>query len=392
MQSKLSDSQLLARLVAFDSTSANSNLPITDFICEYLQRPAIDVIRVAAEDGHKTNVVVRVGGETSRQSQSEDTVGHRPGLVLSGHLDVVPANEPEWRTDPFTLTETEDAYIGRGACDMKGFVALAINTACEAAGWNLRHPLVLILSYDEEIGSFGVARLAESWADRFPLPTSTIVGEPTSLRVVRMHKGHLEMRVTLTGQSAHSAYPHWGINAIEPAGRIIVALSELRRMLEAERSEMSRHFPDTPFVALNVARVAGGEAVNIIPDRCAVELGVRVLPGMDPQDMIERVRSAIDAVDDLGSYSIDLLANNPPMLLPEDAPIYRVLCDLVSQSEDRAAGFATDAGILQRMGMACAVCGPGNIDAAHKPNESIAKSEFVQAGKLLEQAVRRCCG
>lgn len=390
MAAVLYDSELLARLVAFDTTSSKSNIPVSDFICDYLDDPQIELVRIPSADGNKINVIVKIDGSSSPSIRAAGK-DHRRGLVLSGHLDVVPANEPGWRSDPFTLTETDDAFVGRGACDMKGFIALAMNTALAAVGWKLKAALVLILSYDEEVGSFGAKRIADTWDNRFPLPMSTIVGEPTSLRVVRMHKGHLKMRVTLTGRGAHSGYPHLGKNAIEPAGRIVAALSELRRSLQAERSERSGFFPETPYVALNVAQISGGEAVNIVPDRCTIDLGVRVLPGMNSAAMIDRVRCAIEAVEDNGDCEIEVLHDNPPMLLAEDAPTNRKLCGLLPQTETFSASYASDAGMLQRMGLECALCGPGTIEVAHKPNESMPKREFVAGRKLIERAVRSFC-
>ena len=217
MTARLSDAELLARLVAFDSVSNKSNLPIADFICDYLDESGIEIQRIASPDGDKINVLARVGPESPSDAAA--------GLMLSGHLDVVPAGEPEWTTDPFVLTETDDAYFGRGSCDMKGFVALAVNTIRDAAAWNLTHPLAVLLSYDEEVGLNGAARFVEKWDRSAPLPRSVLVGEPTSLRLVRMHKGFAQIRISCSGVSAHSAYPHLGRSAIEPAGARIAQSS-----------------------------------------------------------------------------------------------------------------------------------------------------------------------
>lgn len=388
MAAKLSNSELLARLVAFDSISAHSNLPIADFICGYLDDPRIKVIRLPSADGQKVNVVAHID---SRPTAAGGSDKHNAGLTLSGHLDVVPAAESDWHSPPFTLTETDETYVGRGACDMKGFVALAMNVARDAVEWNLHRPLALVFSYDEEVGSLGITRIAETWGDRFALPTSTIVGEPTSLRVVRMHKGHLNMRITLTGKGAHSGYPYLGQNTIEPAAKIITALSGLRTELQAEPTELAAFFPETPYVALNVAQITGGEAINIVPDRCVVDLGVRVLPGMDSAPIIQRITQVIESVEHDVQCGIDVLHDNPPMLLPEESKTHRILCDVLDQSETIAASYATDAGMLQQMGLECAVWGPGNIEVAHKPNESMPKSDFVQARSLLEKILRRFC-
>src|SRR3954453_1194938 len=283
MPTHLSDAELLARLVGFDSTSRNSNLPIADFLCEYLDRPGIRTARNSSADGTKANVIAWLGPEPA---------GDRRGLVLSGHMDVVPAEEDGWRHDPFHLADEGDRWVGRGSCDMKGFLALAANLMAEADPRSWRAPLALVFTYDEEVGTLGAKRLTESFPEAAALPRSAIIGEPTSLRVARTHKGHFKLRGTLHGVSAHSGYPHPGTNAIEPAGRVITALAALRRELEAEAPPNRELFPEVPFVPLNVGTVHGGSAINVVPDRCVVEAGVRPLPGITSAELIERVSRA----------------------------------------------------------------------------------------------------
>lgn len=382
MPARLSDVELLRRLVGFDSTSRNSNLPIAFFLADYLDRPGVRIERNPSPDGEKANLIVAVGPEDD---------GSRAGLALSGHMDVVPAGEDGWRSDPFTLTEWDGGYAGRGTADMKGFLALAVNRAAALDPATLRRPLVLVLTYDEELGTLGAKHLVETWPNARALPRCAVIGEPTSLRVVRMHKGYLKLRLTVEGKSAHSGYPHLGRNAIEPAGRAIVALSELRRELERERPPHSEHFPDVPFAALNVGRVAGGVAINVVPDRCAVELGVRLLPEMGSPPMIERVRSAVAAALGDVPWSLEVLGDSPPMLLDERSRIYRALCEEVGQAETHSASFATDAGWLQRAGLECVLFGPGSIEVAHRPNEWLPAPEFRRAGEILERVVDRFC-
>ncbi|MCP4661323.1 MAG: acetylornithine deacetylase [bacterium] len=382
-RSILSDAELLGRLVSFDSTSKLSNLPLAEFLCDYLDRPGIRIERNPSPDGDKVNLVVTVGPEVDP--------GSRSGLVLSGHMDVVPAAEPEWRSDPFELTETATAYVGRGACDMKGFVALAVDLAASIEPQRLRRPLVLILTYDEELGCIGAHRLVETWPRERPLPRYAIIGEPTSLEAVRMHKGHATLRLTVNGRSAHSGYPHLGHNAIEPAGRAVHALAELRRSLERESWPNREHFPEVPHVALNVARVRGGTAVNVVPDRCVVDLGLRVLPGMEAGPITDRVRAAVEAVLEGEDFALELINESPPLLLDEGSEIYREVCGLVGQRRTLSASYATDAGWLQSAGLECLLFGPGNIEVAHRPNESLSKDEFRRAAELLRQLVDRFC-
>ncbi len=382
----LDDSELLRRLIAFDTISCRSNLPLADFVCDYLDRSGVQVERVASPDGQKTNLVITIGAGGGAHPN-----GKRHGLILSGHTDVVPADEPEWQSDPFELTEAEGRYVGRGVCDMKGFVALAVNAAARLEPRSLRHPLVLLFTYDEEIGTLGARRLVEQWAEPARLPRHAVIGEPTGFEVVRMHKGHLTLRISLAGRSAHSGYPHLGVNAIEAGGRAIRALAELRAELETERGDVSLHFPDAPYASLNVATIRGGTAVNIIPDRCVIEVGVRLLPGMEGHAVAARIEDVLAATLPDGPPPVEVVSETPPMLLAEQALVYRVLTETLGSRRPSAVSFATDAGWLQRLGIDCAVCGPGDIEVAHRANEWLAIEEFGAGREHLEALVHRFC-
>jgi acetylornithine deacetylase len=376
----LDDRGLLARLIGFDTTSRESNLPLADFLADYLDRPGVRIARNPSADGAKTNLVVAVGPETD----------DREGLVLSGHMDVVPAEESDWRSDPFTLTESGDRYVGRGTADMKGFLALAANRVAAADASALRRPLALLFTYDEEVGTLGARRFIETFAQMARLPRHVVIGEPTALRVVRAHKGMVRLRLEFTGRAAHSGYPHLGRSAIEPAAHAIVALSVLRRELEAERPPHGDAFPDVPFVSLNVGTVAGGSAANVIPDRCEIHLGIRVLPGMTVDDVAARVRAAVaGAVNE--PFALEPISESPAMLLDPDAPIHRALCEAVGQREWHSVMFASDAGWLQRAGFESVLFGPGSIEVAHQPNESLLVEEFRRAGEVLDGLIHRSC-
>lgn len=382
MSALLSDEDLLARLIAFDTTSHLSNVPLADFLCDYLDRPGVRLQRLASPEGDKVNLVVRLGPEGD---------GDRRGLTLSAHMDVVPAGEG-WETDPFTLTDGGDRFLGRGTADMKGFLALAVNAAARARPGDLAHPLALVLTYDEELGCLGAGHLAATWPENDPLPKNAVIGEPTSLKAVRLHKGHLKMRATFTGISAHSAYPHLGVNAIEPAGRAITALSAVREELAGERPANGEHFPETPYVTLNVARITGGTAINVVPERCVLDLGLRLLPGMESQPVVERVRRAVEAAAPGEGTRVEVINEAPPMLLAEEVPFYREICALIGQGETVSASYATDAGWLRRMGFDCVVIGPGTIEVAHKPNESLPKEELARGGRFVGELAARFCG
>ena len=381
----LTDRDLLARLVGFDSTSSKSNLPIADFVCNYLDRSGVTVERQPGPDGTKVNVIAIAG---PADAGPDTPMG---GLTLCGHLDVVPAEETGWNTKPFRMAEVEQRYVGRGTCDMKGSVALAMNLLAAAGAQELRQPLALLLTFDEELGSLGAQHFARTWPADRPLPTNVVVGEPTSLRAVRMHKGHLWMEATIYGTAAHSGSPHLGHNAIEAATRVVSALSRLSDVFKQKRSDNSRYFSTVPFAVLNVARIAGGEAVNVIPDRCVIDLGVRLLPGMNTEAAIEWVRDAATKADPQSRITVSVRNNNPPMLLDPDAAIHTALCEQLGQEQSFGVSFASDAGVLSELGMQCVLFGPGSIEAAHKPNEFVPIDEFNRAGDILRQLVTKFC-
>lgn len=305
-------------------------------------------------------------------------------------MDVVPAEEPGWRSDPFTMADGGDRYAGRGTADMKGFLALAVNRLATLDPTTLRRPLVLLFTYDEEVGTLGARRFTESFGDAARLPRHVVIGEPTELRVVRAHKGMIRLRLAFAGQAAHSGYPHLGRSAIEPAARAITALAELRRVMETERPPGADAFPEVPFAALNVGMVAGGSAANVIPGHCELILGIRLLPGMAVAAMTERVREAVErAVNE--PFTLDCLGESPAMLLDAGAPIHRALCEATGQHDVHSVMFATDAGWLQRGGFECVLYGPGSIEVAHRPNEFLPVAEFRRAGEVLDGLIRQSC-
>ncbi len=388
MPARLSDRDLLARLVAFDTTSSNSNLPLADFVADYLDGPGVRIHRDAPDGQPKANLVVEIGPPVDPAT--------RAGLVLSGHMDVVPAGDG-WTTPPFELHERGGSLYARGSADMKGFVALAVNLAAEqadaAAAGRLRQPLVLVLTYDEELGTLGAAHLHDHWPAERPLPREAVVGEPTELQPLRLHKGHLKARFTFHGVSAHSAYPHLGKNAIEPAGRLIVVLAAFARELADERLPSSASFRETPGPSLNVARVEGGTAINVVPDRCVVDVGVRLLPGQNAGAVAQQLREAAEAAagvpEDMPEW--ELLSISHPMELRAEAPLFRSLCELAGAPTNAAADYATDAGWLQKMGMDCVLFGPGSIRVAHKPDEHLPIAQFRAARGVLERLVASRC-
>lgn len=376
--------EIFGRLIAFDTVSSQSNLAAVDYLADILKSAGARIERDLSDDGTKANLLARVGPEPERP--------FGPGLTLSGHLDVVPADEDDWASDPFTLTDGGESWIARGSADMKGFLALATELVCSVDTAHMTAPLALLFTYDEEIGSLGAEHLAAKDEPSSPLPRATIIGEPTRLRAIRLHKGHVRMRVTLTGRAAHSGHPQKGRNAIEPAGAVVSALSELRHAFETERPDHAEHFPEVPFVALNVARIQGGGAINVVPDRCVIDLGARPLPGMDVGRLVDRVRTVVLESAPEAAPDFEALHVSPPFLLPEDATLYRTLCDLIGQTETESAAFSSDAGFLSRAGYDCVLYGPGDIGVAHRANEFLPKEDLSRARATLKTMIHRMAG
>jgi acetylornithine deacetylase len=373
---------LFARLVAVDTTSCLSNLAAVALLEETLDRPGVALRRYPSPDGRKANLWVRLGPALEP--------GDRRGLVLSGHTDCVPAGETGWTGDPFTLADRGDRWVGRGSADMKGFLALAAAFAATFDPARLRFPLGILFTYDEEVGMLGAREFLRTRATEEPLPRSWVIGEPTSLAVARMHKGHWKLRVTLAGRTAHSGTPQHGVNAIEKAAPLLTALTDLRRELARERPPLGEFFPEAPFVPLNVARIEGGVAINVVPDRCAIEIGFRPLPGGDSAEIerrvIERIREGAPGA------AIEKVGVSEPLLTDEASPLHRELCRLVGQRGSRGAPFSTDAGPLATLDLDAVVWGPGSIEVAHRPDEWMPKADFARCAELLPPLVDRFCG
>jgi acetylornithine deacetylase len=378
MSAELSDVALLARLVAFDTTSRRPTVEFERFVLDYLDLPGVRVERFPYAEG-LTNLLLSVGPECR----------HGEGLLLAGHIDTVPADEPDWQGDPRALAEHDGRLIGRGACDMKGFDALAINLLREAAaGATLAEPLMLLLTCDEEVGTLGAGAFARTWPRERPLPRRTLIGEPTSMRVIRGHKGHLSLTVTVAGIAAHSGFPHKGVNAIERAGAAIAALAVLRKEMAGLRTAESGLFPEVPFPVLTVARIRGGSAINVVPERCEIDVGVRLLPGMSRDDLVRRLRTAVEAVVPDGAVSVAIGNDTPAFATAEDSPFVREMTALTGSGEATGVGFGTDAGRLATLGLECVIWGPGDISNAHRAGEWMPCAEFAAAATVIRRLVR----
>lgn len=377
----LSDLELLARLIAFPSVSREPSRPIADFVCQYAADSGCRVWRQEYDQGRKANLLVWRGP------------GRDGGLLLSGHLDVVPADELDWESDAFELTQRGDELRGRGVVDMKGFIAQALNALTAARDQDLRVPLALLLTSDEEIGSLGAQQFAAAWTGDVPLPRDAIVGEPTELRVARLSKGHLKLRLRIEGKAAHSGYPQLGVSAIERAIPVLEALRALRLELVEQRSVHSEHFADCPFPALNIGLISGGRAVNIVPDSCRIDLGVRLLPGQCSEQLIGAVQARLAQLgrEIAAATALELVNDSPPLLCDESARANRVLMQLIGQAEAGGVHFASDAGTLQRLGIQCVLFGAGQMQRAHRANEGLPVEHWQEGRQRLQQVIQRFC-
>jgi acetylornithine deacetylase len=381
MTSVMTDQERLARLIAFPSVAGRPNHDILDFICDQIEAPGVRIHRVPAENEQRVNLVALAGPPDAPPER---------GLALSAHMDVVPAEEDGWESDPFTLTDRGDRWVARGAADMKGFLALAVGRFAEWSRRELAAPLALLLSTDEELGAVGAQWLVKRWNDRDAIPRACLVGEPTSLKPLRMHKGHVKIRIAIEGRPAHSGSPHLGDNAIRRAARIMERIDALNQRYAERAADYESGHISPPVVS--PVRIAGGNALNVIPDRCELWLSGRPAPGMTGDQMARDVRGAIDPLAD-GRVACDLVHETESLLTPSDAPLFRRLVEIAGEPDQPMAPYATDAGALMALGVQSVIFGPGSIDVAHRPNEWLPKDEFVGAGEVVDRLIgERCAG
>ncbi|WP_018237527.1 acetylornithine deacetylase [Ensifer sp. BR816] len=369
--------EILARLVAFPSVVGTANHDIVEWIRTYLTEFGAKVTVLPGPEGDRSNLFASIGPVD------------RPGIMLSGHMDVVPANEPTWTSDPFTLRREDERLYGRGTSDMKGFLACALAALPAIASLPLSRPLHLAFSYDEEAGCRGVPHLITRLADLCAKPEGCIVGEPSGMRAIRAHKGKAAARIEIVGRSGHSSRPDLGLNAIHAMAEIV---AEAVRSAEAlAEGPFDGNF-EPPYSSLQVGTIAGGQAVNIIPDRCTIELEARAVAGVDPARLVAAVEAKLESLADRGFKTRwDSLSTYPSLSLNEDAPLAALLRDLTGQEPLPAVSYGTEAGLYQAAGIDAIICGPGDIARAHRADEYIEIGELAVCRTMIEALGQRLC-
>lgn len=373
--------ELVKKLVAFDSVSSRSNIPIIQFIEDTLAIHRIHYELVPSSDGLKTNLLARIG---------PDVAG---GVVLSGHTDVVPVEGQSWDSDPFSVVEKNGKLFGRGTCDMKSFIAVCLAMVPEFVKLPLSKPIYLAFSYDEEVGCLGVPFLLDYMDRHVPKPALAIIGEPTLMKVVTAHKGVLSFETTVHGLEWHSSQPHYGVNAVQAACELVHFLTGLARELTTGGKRDERF--DPPYSTVHTGIIEGGTARNIIPKECRINWEIRPLPGENAEILIKRfhdyaatllkeMRKTYDKADIVTVPKSRMAA----VTLPAHGTSQAQLVKLCAQAnQEFAVSFGTEAGVFNDHGIPAIVCGPGNIEQAHKPNEFI---DAQQIAKCVEFMLRLC--
>jgi acetylornithine deacetylase len=375
--------EILAQLIGFDTTSHRSNLDLISFVEDYFNRHGVRSQRIESDDGEKSNLLASIG---------PDIAG---GIVLSGHTDVVPVAGQEWSSDPFLLdTRIVDGaqhHFGRGTADMKGFIASVLAKVPDLVAADLKTPIHIALSYDEEVGCKGVGRMIARLGDAVPMPAIAIVGEPTSMQIVTGHKGIRGFETTFQGVAAHSSAPHLGANAIGCAAAFITFLKGIADEQETQANPDSGFEP--PWTTFNVGVIKGGEAKNIIAERCTIAWEFRPLPETDADAIEARVNAYIE--DELrpafrqeqprADITMKTLSAVPPMHPDPDSPAERLSRHLTGANTTHMVAYTAEASQFQEHGIPTVLLGPGDIAQAHQADEWIAQSELDACAVFLDR-------
>lgn len=380
--------EMIEKLISFDTTSRESNLGLIEWVRDWLKPYGIESTLVYDGEKRKANLFATIHGKSGNAT--------RPGIVLSGHTDVVPVDGQAWDTDPFKATIKDGRLYARGACDMKGYLGVALAMTPQFVAADLKAPIHFALSYDEEVGCIGVRGLIEQLSQQNFQAAGVIVGEPTSMNVVVAHKGKRSYRCTVHGREAHSSLTPQGVNAIEYAARIITYIRMMAdRMQQLEARD---HGFDVPFTTMQTGTIRGGTATNIVPKECAFDWEFRYLPGADP-DAIENEVKAYAAsltpemkkIAEEAGIAFKLHSAIPGSNMTEQDEVTQLALALSRKPGISKVAYATEAGLFERAGLPAIICGPGSIEQAHKPNEYCDLEQIVQCESFMDRLLERVC-
>jgi len=386
MAKRLTPIDMLGRLIAFETVSAKSNKSMIDFIAGYLDGHGISCNMAPNEEGSKVDLIATVGPMVEG------------GIVLSGHTDVVPVEGQDWRSEPFQMMEKDGLLYGRGACDMKGFIAVVLALVPDMLEMDLKRPLHLVFSYDEEIGCLGAPALIARMIKDVPMPYAAIIGEPTSMKLVNAHKGVSIFETTVTGCPAHSSQPQSGVNAINIASDCIQFLKSKAEGYKVDGSRDERLQP--PYNTVNVGMIEGGTALNIIPGECKFTWDCRSVGISDwdqllnefdrysQEELLPIMREITASVNIVTRKS----ASIPPLTPSDDNPAEALVRQLTGQNQADGVAFAAEAGLFQEAGIPSVICGPGSVDQAHQPNEFVKVTQIDACTEFIRKIANWAAG
>lgn len=375
--------ELLEKLIAFPTVSRASNLELIDFVAKLLEARGIKHTVVASEDGRKANLFASVGPEAA------------PGILLSGHTDVVPVDGQNWTVDPFSMTERDGRLYGRGAADMKGFVACAVSACLEASQRDLKAPLQLALSYDEEVGCVGVRRLLPLLKTAPNRPLLCVVGEPTEMHVATGHKGKIAARAVCRGREGHSAFAPLALNAIHLGCDFVSSLREEQQRLRLDGVRDDDY--DVPYTTIHAGMFNAGVALNIVPSSCNVDFEIRYVGSDDPEQIIARLRREADRIASESiriapeaEIAIDITNEYPGLDTPPGSPAVAFVKSLIGANDTIKVAFGTEGGLFAReVGVPTVICGPGSMAQGHKPDEYVSLDQLRRCDEMLARLVGR---
>jgi acetylornithine deacetylase len=377
----LSSKDMLKRLVGFDTVSAKSNLELIHWVQNYLSEYGIASNLIYDANKNKANLHAVIGP------------ADKPGIVLSGHTDVVPVEGQAWDSDPFELREHDGLLYGRGTCDMKGFIAVVLSKVPEMARRQLAAPLHFAFSYDEEVGCLGAHSLVAHLESMPIRPKMCVVGEPTSMKAITGHKGICDFDCTVRGKEAHSSLAPYAVNAVENAAELVAYIKSVARRM-ANEGPYNKQF-DPPFTTVHTGVMKGGTAVNIVPNLCEFSFEIRNIPEVNADTLVEEIRQyafktlepRMKDIDPTSGFEFKLAARAPAFDIANDDPAVSLVLSLSGSNATEKVSFATEAGLFQNKGIPTVVCGPGSIAQAHKPNEFVAVDQMTKCENFIDRLI-----